>query len=106
MAISRYNNFSKVRKNPKDPSRLETFPAIGHEDVDNIPHNIVIWKQSDRMDALAADLLGSAQYWWIICLMNNLTNPFSYNLLPGTPLKIPHDVSTVMNIVQSKLKGK
>ena len=106
MAVSRYNNFSKVRKNSNDYSRLETFPAISHEDLNNIPHNVVIWKESDRMDALATDLLGSGQYWWIICLMNNLVNPFSYNLLPGTPLKIPHDVNTVMNIIKRKLKGK
>ena len=106
MAVSRYDDFSKVRKNLKDSFRLETFPAISHEDIKGIAHHVVIWKQSDRMDALAADLLGSAQYWWIICLMNNLVNPFSYDLLPGTPLKIPHDVGTVMSVVQGKLKGK
>ena len=106
MAVSRYNDFSKVRNNLNDNFRLETFPAISHEDLNNIPHNVVIWKESDRMDALATDLLGSGEYWWIICLMNNLVNPFSYNLLPGTPLKIPHDVNTVMSIIQRKLKGK
>ena len=106
MAVSRYNNFSKVRNNLKDHYALETFPAISHEDIDDIPHNVVVWKESDRMDALAADLLGSAQYWWIICLMNGLVNPFSYNLLPGTLLKIPHDVNTIINIIQRKLKGK
>ena len=106
MALSRYDDFSKVRKNFNDNFRLETFPAVSHEEISNIPHNVVIWKESDRMDALAADLLGSAQYWWIICLMNNLVNPFSYNLLPGTLLKIPHDVNTVMSIIKRKLKGK
>ena len=106
MAISRYNDFSKVRNNINDSFRLETFPALSHEEINNIPHNVVVWKESDRMDALAADLLGSAQYWWIICLMNNLVNPFSYNLLPGGTLKIPHDVNTVMSIIKRKLKGK
>ena len=106
MALSRYSDFSKVRKNSKDQFRLETFPAITREEFNNIPHNIVIWKETDRMDALATDLLGSAQYWWIICIMNNLVNPFSYNLLPGTPLKIPHDVNSVISIIQKKLKGK
>ena len=106
MALSRYSDFSKVRKNSKDYFRLETFPALTHEELNNIPHNIVIWKESDRMDALATDLLGSAQYWWIICLMNNLVNPFSYSLLPGTALKIPHDVNTIVSMIQRKLKGK
>ena len=104
MAVSRYSDFAQVRKNSTDQFRLETFPAITREEFNNIPHNIVIWKETDRMDALATDLLGSAQYWWIICIMNNLVNPFSYNLLPGTPLKIPHDVNSVISIIQKKLK--
>lgn len=106
MAVSRYSDFAQVRKNPKDQFRLETFPALTREELNNIPHNIVVWKETDRMDALANDLLGSAQYWWVICLMNNLVSPFSYNLLPGTTLKIPHEVNSIINIIQRKLKGK
>ena len=106
MAVSRYSDFAQVRKNPKDQFRLETFPALTREELNNIPLNIVVWKETDRMDALANDLLGSAQYWWVICLMNNLVSPFSYNLLPGTTLKIPHEVNSIINIIQRKLKGK
>ena len=102
MALSRYDDFSKVRKNFNDNFRLETFPAVSHEEISNIPHNVVIWKESDRMDALAADLLGSAQYWWIICLMNDLNNPFSYKLLPGRLLKIPNTIEPIMQLIQHR----
>lgn len=104
--LSRYDNFSKVRKNPKDKFRLETFPSLTREEINNIPHNIVVWKETDRMDALATDLLGAAQYWWVICIMNNLVSPFSYDLLPGSTLKIPHEVNAVINLIQRKLKDK
>lgn len=106
MATSRYENFSQVRKNAKDYFRLETFPSLSDEDLESVPHNIVMWKQTDRMDAMAEDLLGDSRYWWVICLMNNLVSPFSYNLLPGTLLKIPYEASTVINIVNRKQSAK
>ena len=106
MAVSRYDKFIKVRKDPTDYYRLETFPSITSDELANIPHNVVTWKETDRMDALASDLLGDSTYWWVICLMNDLVNPFSYALLPGTLLKIPRDVDTIISLVQRKLTAK
>ena len=106
MAKSRYNNFSKVRSNNADYYRLETFPSISAQDLEGIPHSIVMWKETDRMDAMAESFFGDPRYWWIICLMNNLVNPFSYNLLPGTLIKIPNEVSTVVDMIQRKQAGK
>ena len=106
MAQSRYENFAQVRNNSKDYYRLETFPSVSTEDLDHIPYNVIMWKETDRVDALAEDHLGSASYWWVICLMNNLVNPFSYKLLPGTLLKIPHEAKNVINIIQRKKEAK
>ena len=106
MATSRYDKFTKVRSDPTDYYRLETFPSITAQDLANIPHNVIVWKETDRMDALAADILGDASYWWVICLMNDLVNPFSYNLLPGTLLKIPNDVGVIFSLIQQKQVGK
>ena len=106
MAVSRYDKFSQVRKNSKDPYRLETFPAIQDEDLNSIPHNIVMWKESDRMDVMAEDMLGDPRYWWIICMMNDLVNPFSYTLIPGTLLKIPYDAASVINIINRNQGAK
>ena len=106
MAKSRYDKFSQVRSNSKDYYRLETFPSLTSEELQNIPHNVVMWKETDRMDAMAEDFLGDPRYWWIICLMNDLVNPFSYDLLPGTLLKIPNDVGTIFSLIQQKQVGK
>ena len=66
----------------------------------SIPHTIIKFKESDRLDHLAERFLGSATYWWAICLMNDLDNPFSYKLLPGFLLKIPNTMGSILNLIQ------
>ena len=106
MAKSRYDNFSRVRGNNSDYYRLETFPPISSDELQGIPHSVVMWKDTDRMDALAETFYGDSRYWWIICLMNDLVNPFSYDLLPGTLIKIPNEAATIINIIKRKQAGK
>ena len=100
MATSRYKNFRAVKSFPSDPRRLETFPSISTIDLSLIPHTIIKYKESDRLDQLAERFLGSATYWWAICLMNDLDNPFSYKLLPGFLLKIPNNVAPILSLIQ------
>ena len=102
MATSRYKNFNRVKSYSNDPLRLETFPAISQTDLQNIPHTVIKFKETDRLDALAQLFLGSSTYWWIICLMNDLNNPFSYKLLPGKLLKIPNTVDPILALIQHK----
>ena len=100
MATSRYDQFRRVRSYSNDPVRLETFPAISAADLESIPHTIIKFKETDRLDHLAETFLGNSSYWWAICLMNNLENPFSYKLLPGTLLKIPNNVDHILKMIQ------
>ena len=100
MATSRYKNFRAVKSFPTDPRRLETFPSISMGDLSSIPHTIVKFKETDRLDHLAERFLGSGTYWWAICLMNDLDNPFSYKLLPGFLLKIPNTMGSILNLIQ------
>ena len=106
MATSRYANFKTVRTSSRTPRTLETFPSIKMEDLANVPHTIIKFKESDRLDHLAQRFLGSATYWWIICMMNGLENPFSYKLLPGFLLKIPNNAETIINMIQRSRAGK
>ena len=100
MATSRYKNFRAVKSSPTDPRRLETFPSISMNDLSTLPHTIIKFKETDRLDHLAERFLGSATYWWAICLMNDLDNPFSYKLLPGFLLKIPNTVDSILSLIQ------
>ena len=106
MATSRYKNFRTVRGLVGDPRRLEPFPAISINSLSVIPHTVITYKETDRLDALAEKFLGDGRYWWAICLMNDLDNPFSYNLLPGRLLKIPNSVDHIINLVQRNKTDK
>ena len=100
MATSRYKNFRAVKSFANDPRRLETFPSISMNELAAIPHTVIVYKETDRLDHLAENFLGSGAYWWAICLMNDLDNPFSYKLLPGFLLKIPNNVDSILTLIQ------
>ena len=100
MTTSRYKNFRAVKSFPTDKRRLETFPSISMNDLSTIPHTVIKFKETDRLDHLAERFLGGAAYWWVICLMNDLDNPFSYKLLPGFLLKIPNTVDSILSLIQ------
>ena len=106
MATSRYKDFRTVKSFVGDPRRLETFPAITKQSLSIIPHTVITYKETDRFDSLAEKFLGNGRYWWAICLMNDLDNPFSYNLLPGRLLKIPNDMDHILNLVQQNKAGR
>ena len=106
MPTSRYNRFRTVKSFVGDPRRLETFPAITKQSLSIIPHTVITYKETDRLDSLAEKFLGNGRYWWAICLMNDLDNPFSYNLLPGRLLKIPNDMDHILNLVQQNKAGR
>ena len=105
MATSRYDQFRRVRSYSNDPVRLETFPAISAADLESIPHTIIKFKETDRLDHLAETFLGDPTYWWAICLMNNLNNPFSYKLLPGSLLKIPNTIEQLLMLIRERRNG-
>ena len=106
MATSRYKDFRTVKSFVGDPRRLETFPAITKQSLSIITHTVITYKETDRFDSLAEKFLGNGRYWWAICLMNDLDNPFSYNLLPGRLLKIPNDMDHILNLVQQNKAGR
>ena len=101
MATSRYKDFRVVKTVPNSIGRLETFPALNPDFLANIPHTVIKFKETDRLNNLAQTFLGSASYWWAICLMNDLDNPFSYKLLPGFLLKIPNSIDPILNLIKT-----
>jgi nucleoid-associated protein YgaU len=56
----------------------------------------IISTQSDRLDLLASKYYGNASYWWVISVANNL-NDASLSIEPGRQLRIPSDISSVLN---------
>lgn len=68
------------------------YPSIPLSNDDNY----VITVLGDRLDLLAFDFYGDSSMWWIIASANALPGDSLY-LEPGSQLRIPIDVSGVIN---------
>ena len=52
-----------------------------------IYYDLYTVQASDWWDNIASHVYGSVHYWWTLCLMNNIINPFE-ELIPGMRLKV------------------
>jgi len=104
MAISRYKEFGVVKDQSTRRLRLESFPHIRSEDLHDANDIIIQYTDGMRMDTLARDYLGDGRYWWVICLMNDLDLPFGDRLLPGVIIRIPINISEILNKISNKIR--
>ena len=68
------------------------YPKIKPSDNDFY----IISEAPDRLDILASKYFGDKSLWWIIAVANNL-NEASFFINPGTQLRIPGNISTVLS---------
>jgi nucleoid-associated protein YgaU len=57
----------------------------------------VITNVGDRLDALAYAYYRDATLWWVIAMANNNITKGALYPAPGTQLRIPTDLTTVLN---------
>ena len=89
----RYNNVNVGIKQNKGAVYLSNvLPHLNPVDSDIL----IITSAEDRLDLLANHYYKDATMWWIIALANNLTD-IDLKLEPGTQLRIPTDVSNIVN---------
>ena len=68
------------------------YPKIKASDDDMY----IISDAGDRLDILALKYYNDQNLWWIIATANNL-NEASYSITPGIQLRIPANVSRILN---------
>jgi len=68
------------------------YPQIAPTNEDSY----VITVLGDRLDLIAFDFYGDTSFWWIIASANSLPGDSLY-LEPGSQLRIPIDVSGIIN---------
>ena len=68
------------------------YPKIKPSDNDLY----IISESSDRLDILASKYYNDQSLWWIIAVANNL-NDASLSIEPGTQMRIPSNVSKILN---------
>lgn len=56
----------------------------------------IISEAADRLDILASKYYGDKSLWWVIATANNLNNA-SLSITPGTQMRIPSNISKILN---------
>lgn len=90
----RYQNI-EIKKNSQRGSQFYSnniYPDIPLSNNDNY----VIAVLGDRLDLLALDFYGDTSFWWVIASANALSGDSLY-IEPGMQLRIPADLSSVIN---------
>lgn len=98
--MSRYSSIKKsVNDSGKQVYQSIKLPII--EDRDNDIY--IVTNSMDRLDNLAFKFYGSAKYWWVIALANNLGKG-TMMLEGGIQLKIPANPITIESKVEKENK--
>lgn len=92
--VSRYENIKTTRTNVTGSQyyRTNVYPAIQPINSDYY----VITTVDDRLDLIALDFYQDSSLWWIIASANALPGDSIYPP-PGTQLRIPVNISQILN---------
>ena len=104
MDLSKYNEYTK--QNLSNSSQLKLFSIL--DDVSNNTYYLNIFRSyitnvsslnnnsfyelyevdnEDFLDNISFKFYNTPQLWWVICIVNNITNPFE-EIYPGKVLRI------------------
>ena len=61
-----------------------------------VDDNYIIAGSTDRLDLIAYDFYGDSTLWWVIAMINDLEGDSMYPP-PGMYLRIPQNVSSILN---------
>lgn len=91
---SRYSsNNTTTRYDGKVVYNTVIYPDVPNQDTDIY----VNAHRGDRFDLLAFKYYGNVQDWWLIAVANNIGNTGSMYIAPGTQLRIPIEIDTIIN---------
>jgi hypothetical protein len=91
---SRFTKFSysTMTHKGKPVKNITTSPSWAnvHNLIGNAPSNVtqVPTGMEGRPDLIAHKFYGDSTYWWIICVANNISDPFE-QLIAGKLIKLP-----------------
>ena len=106
MATSRYKYTSTIIDEATGKPRTAVFTYVSAQDIADNSDIFITFRSDMRLDQLANKYLGDGRYWWMICLANDISLPFSNSLTPGTIIRIPISASRILNIIETKTGNK
>jgi nucleoid-associated protein YgaU len=93
--MNRYENITILKTFDEKPYfKSKFYPNIPLSESDVY----VITTIGDRLDSLAYSYYNNATMWWVISMANNNVTRGSLFPTPGTQLRIPTDLNTVLNL--------
>ena len=92
--MNRYNN-STILKTQQDRPYFKSkfYPNVPLSENDIY----VITTVGDRLDSLAFSYYNDSTLWWIIAMANNNATKGALYPTPGTQLRIPTDITNILN---------
>ena len=101
--MTRYDNKTILKTSDGKPYiKGKFYPNIPLSESDVY----VITTIGDRLDLLAYSYYNDVDLWWIIAAANNNATKGSMFPIPGTQLRIPTDLSNVLNIFDQFNKAR
>jgi phage tail protein X len=95
----RYNNPEiLINRDGQRYFKSKKYPPIPPAESDIY----VVTVQGDRLDLLAYTYYNDASLWWVISMANNNITVGSMFPEPGTQLRIPTDLTTVITIFNNE----
>ena len=93
--MNRYDNpIIKTTSYGRQFLKQKYYPNIPLSSTDEY----VITTIGDRLDSLAYSYYRDVNYWWVIAAANNNVTKGSMFPIPGTQLRIPTDLSSVLRL--------
>lgn len=100
--MNRYDNTSVLVKNYRPYYKSKFYPNIPLSESDVY----VITTAGDRLDSLAYNYYRDSTLWWIIAMANNNITKGALYPTPGTQLRIPTDLNTVLDLYRQFNKAR
>lgn len=60
----------------------------------------IITTVGDRLDSIAYSYYGDSTLWWIIAMANNNITKGALYPIPGTQLRVPTDINSILDLYQ------
>jgi hypothetical protein len=87
-------NILKFTSSGKRYYKSKIYPNIPFSETDVY----VITTIGDRLDLIAYDYYNDAEMWWVISIANNNITKGSMFPIPGTQLRIPVNINSVLEL--------
>jgi hypothetical protein len=102
--MNRYDNTTILK------TEFTNIPYYKGKQYPNIPLSesdvYVITTVGDRLDSLAYSYYSDSTLWWIIAAANNNATKGALYPVPGTQLRIPTNVNSVLNLYKQFNKAR